>query len=131
MGFKILSDEKGVKIFRKDIESQKSGKTFPKYSTSISKKNVNGEGYEKSYIDIKFKNGVDIGNGAVIKVNNAFLTFDSYNGVRYNKIFVSDFEVVKEGARTYAQNADNFLDGSDSDANFMIPDGIDTDLPFV
>ena len=90
------------------------------YSTTISKKNKDGE-YENAYIPVSFKKGVELENRDRINVTNGFLTFDSYTDkegkTRTNlKIFVLDFE----GGNKKASENDDIIFGAQSD----------DDLPF-
>lgn len=116
MSLKIVTDDKGILVFRKDKEWQ--GGSFPVYSTSVSSKNKNGE-YVNAYIDLKFKKGTDITNKTVIKIENAFPVVDEWNDNKKISYFVSEYEVVKEG-ETPAQNNSDWA---------SIPD--DSELPFA
>lgn len=66
------------------------------YSTSLSKKNQDGE-YVNAYINVSFKKGVKLEDKTRINITNGFLTFDSYvnkegKTITSFKIFVLDFE---------------------------------------
>jgi hypothetical protein len=73
-------------IFRKDFDDRQA------YSTTISKKDKEGN-YENSYIDVKFKKGVELANKTNIGINNAWLTFYiSKEKKPVWQIFVNDFQ---------------------------------------
>jgi len=121
MGLKLTSDDKGVKIFRKDRDTKNGGK-FATYSMSISSKTMDGE-WVNGYADCLFKKGVEVYNKAVIKINNAFPTVNEYNGNRYVKWFILDFEVIGQGeAPAEVPNDDSFM---------VIPDSELVELPFM
>ena len=62
----------------------------------VSKKLANGE-YENGYIDIQFRQGVEIENKTRIYLKNAFLTFyKSKDKATIPYIFVMDYEVAEE-----------------------------------
>ena len=128
MAIKLCTDEKGIKIFRQDRET-KTGKTYATYTMGISKK-VNGA-YINSYVGVKFRNDISLGNGAVISFGegDAWLTFDDVNGKKYNKIFINKFEIIQDGKKTEAEKNEAFLT-EDANDFLNIPDGIDEDLPF-
>lgn len=77
-------------VFRRDTEYG----TF--YSIGISKKNIDGN-YENSYIDVRFKKGIEIENKTRINILNSFLSFylktdsDGYNNTKYY-IVINEFE---------------------------------------
>ena len=70
MGILITTDSKPVKVWRSD----KFG--FPTYTITISKKE--GDHYIREYQDIKFRQGVEVENGAEIYIQKAFPTVASW-----------------------------------------------------
>ena len=118
MGLNIVTDDKGVKVIRKDGTS-KAGNAYTMYSLMYSYKN--GDEWENVFVDAAFKKGVDIANKTKIKITNAFMTGSEYNGQTKPKIFVLDYEVLEQGeGRPQAP-----------DTSFMsIPDNIGDELPF-
>lgn len=107
MGLLVTTDEKGVMIFANEKEKQ-DGTKYTLYSIPISKKDDNGK-WESSYISCSFKKGVEVANKAKIKINSAFPTFNSYNGKKYNKLVIMEFDVIEEGETT---DKDGFIDMS-------------------
>lgn len=120
----ISTDEKGIKLKRKERQTE-SGEVWATYSTTLTKKTPSG-GWSHSYLDVKFKKGVSLNDGAVIKfgIGDAWLTFDDFNGKKYNKIFVANFEIVEEGSPSATQRNEAI-----NDAFLNIDDS--SDLPFV
>lgn len=119
MGFKIETDDKGVKVIRKDGTS-KAGNAYTMYSLMYSFKQ--GDDWKNVFIECSFRRGVDLANKTKIKITNAFMTGSEYNGQTKPKIFVLDFEVVEPGEGQPAKAPDT---------SFMsIPDNIGDELPF-
>ena len=114
----VSTDEKGVMLFRKDGTSR-NGNPYTKYSVSISQKNANGE-WESKWYDVQFKKdlNVDLPNKTEILINKGFVSFNTYNGQIYDKIVVTDMQVLKPGE---APNTD-FVN---------VPSDIEADLPFA
>ena len=114
MGLVITTDDRGVKVYATEKDGA-NGK-FTLYSLGISKKNSDGN-WESSYISCSFKKGVEVSNKTRIKINKAFPTFNSYNGKKYNKIMITDFDILEEG---------------ESKEEWVNVDSIpDSDLPFA
>ena len=91
MGLVIKTDDKGIKIWRND-QGQ-----FPRYSYSISRKN--GDTWENAYRDVRFKQGVEVENGTVISIKNAFESFNTgKDGKKYPYVMITDFEIMDAGA---------------------------------
>lgn len=104
----VKTDDKGTKVFRSD----KYG--FPKYSVALNNK-VNDE-WKSCFFDCRFKKGVEVQNKTVIKINNAWFSFNEKDGKTYPYIFISDYEVIG---------------GAVPDSGFVnIPEGVDDGLPF-
>ena len=119
MGLIISTDEKGIKVIRKDGTS-KAGNPYTMYSLMYSFKV--GEEWKNGFIDAGFKKGVDLANKSKILIKDAFLTGSEFNGTTKPKIIVMDFDVL-EGGEPQPKPAD---DG----AWMNIPDGIENELPF-
>lgn len=120
MGLTVKSDDKGVKVIRKDRETKSGGK-FATYSLMVSSKDIDGN-WVNGFIDCQFKKGVEIANKTKIKINNAFYVVNEYNGNKYTKIMILDYEVLEEGEQVQTTTGgEDFL---------VIPDGIDEELPF-
>jgi len=117
-----LTEDKKVRIFRKDRDT-KNGGTFATYSMGVSSKNQDGS-YIKGYIDCCFKKGVEVANKTDIKITNAFPVVRDYQGKGYVSWMITEFEVVSEGQTSIAN--------SDPDMGFInVPEGDDEDLPFA
>lgn len=86
MGVRIITDERGVKVW-KDDKSQ-----YPRYSISVSRKT--DEGYENYYMEAKFKKDADVpNNGDEILIKDSFLSFNTAkDGKKYPYIMILDFE---------------------------------------
>lgn len=91
MGLVITTDDKGLKIWRDDKGQ------FPRYSYSISRKNDKDQ-WVNVYKEVKFKNGVNVENGAVISIKKAFESFNiASDGKKYPYLMISEFEVLGGG----------------------------------
>lgn len=117
MGLIVQTDEKGVKIFAKEIEGQ-YGK-YTKYSLGINGKGKDGA-WVNGYIDCKFKKGVSVPNKTQIKIKSAFFTPSKSGDKVYNHLMITDFSVLEEG-ESVSKDADEFV---------KIPDTED-DTPFL
>lgn len=117
MGLTVTSDDKGVKVFAK--EKNGANGTFKTYSVGISSKQ--NDEWVNGYIDVLFKKGVDVANKSVIKINNAFYVCSKYNDKVYNKLMITDFDVITPGESPVTVNDDGFMN---------IPDDIADSLPF-
>lgn len=88
-----ITNDREIMIFKDEKE---------KYSTTISKKNQNGE-YENAYFPIQFNKDVELENRTLIKIKNAWLSFYNweYEDKKGTKFFIkcSDFEVVAEAQK--------------------------------
>ena len=123
MGLIISTDEKGIKVIRKDGTS-KAGNPYTMYSLMYSFKV--GEEWKNGFIDCSFKKKedgtpVDLANKSKILIKDAFLTGTEFNGTTKPKIIVMDYEVLEGGENSPKPSADDFL---------MIPDGADEFMPF-
>jgi len=121
MGLKISTDDKGVKIYRKDRDTKNGGK-FATYCMGVSSKTMDGT-WVNGFVDCLFKKGVEVNHKAVIKINNAFPTVNEYNGNKYVKWFILDFEVIEDGEKPVEPPKDE---------DFMtVPEFADGELHFV
>lgn len=118
MGLIVKSDEKGVKIYAKEIDGS-NGK-FTTYSLGVNSKNTNGE-WVNGYLNCKFKKGVSLANKSKIKINSAFFVATKGGERTYTHLMITDFEVLASG-ETAADSADDFM---------KIPEGVDEDAPFL
>ena len=118
MGIKLETDDKGVKVIRKDGTS-KAGNAYTMYSLMYSFKV--GEEWKNGFIDAGFKRGVEIANKSKIIIKDAFLTGSEFNGTIKPKIIVMDYEVL-EGVEAPKPSADDFL---------MITDDMKEEMPFT
>lgn len=122
MGLKIITDDRYVTVYRQDKTSQ-NGKAYTQYSLGVSSKNANGE-WVNGFIDCQFKKDVEVPNKAKISIINSFYNVTEYNGKKYYKIFILDFEVMESGEMPAPTNVS-------SDGFMNIPDGLeDEGLPF-
>lgn len=66
------------------------------YSTTISKKNQNGE-YERMYLSIQLPKGVELENKTNIEITKGFLTFyQTKEGLPKIKIVVMEYKIDEE-----------------------------------
>lgn len=124
MGLKCVTDGRPVTIYRNEKTTQNGGK-FATYSIGVASKDRDGN-WVNAFIDCQFKKGIDVANKSKINISNSFYAVNEYNGNKYIKLFIMEFEIVEQGeaAKAPASPAPN-------DDGFMnIPDGIDTELPF-
>lgn len=119
MGAKVVSDDKGVKIFRKDNVSS-NGTPYTNYSMGVSSKNTDGS-WNNKYYPVRFKKGVEVNHKATIKIKNGFFTINEYNDKVTFPIMITDFDVINEG-EVPNNNSQGFIN---------VPDGIDSEMPFV
>lgn len=118
MGVTLKTDEKGIKVIRKDGTS-KAGNPYTLYSLMYSFKV--GDEWKNGFIDAGFKKGVDLANKSKIIIKDAFLTGSEFNGTIKPKIIVMDYEVLEGGDAPKP---------ADDGAWMNIPDGIENELPF-
>lgn len=94
------------------------------YYTTTSNKLEDGT-YEKNFITVGFRKGVEVENFTKINIKESFLTHYSYKNeegetIKRFKIMVMDFDVVE----TYSNNTEDTINNEMSD---IYPDD---DLPF-
>lgn len=70
MGIRITTDDKGIKVWRSDRFER------PTYAVQVSKKE--GDGWINHYQPVRFRQGVEIANGTVIHIRDAFPTLDTW-----------------------------------------------------
>lgn len=122
MGLRTTTDDKGIKVIRKDKVS-KAGNPYTQYSLMTSGKDRDGN-WHNAFINCSFRKGVEVKNKSVIKITDSWHTVDEYNGNSSDRIFVNEFEIITEG-----EDAPASAPGSDDFMN--IPDGIEEELPFA
>lgn len=114
MSTKLITDSKGIKVFRK--EKEYNGNTFYTYSISDSTKDDNGNWINK-YRDIRFRKGIEVPDKAEIIIKDSFPVLRKGNdGTVYETWMIMDFEFKNK-----PQDNDGFMN---------IPDGVDEYLPF-
>lgn len=114
MGTKLITDSKGIKVFRK--EKEYNGNKFYTYSISDSTKDDNGNWINK-YRDIRFRKGIEIPDKTEIIIKDSFPVLRKGNdGTVYETWMIMDFEFKNK-----AQDDDGFMN---------IPDGVQEELPF-
>lgn len=79
------------------------------YSTSISRKNQNGE-YEKMYLSVQLPKGVELENKTKINITKGFLSFyKNKQGLPQVKIVVMEYKTDEEvQEREAIQNEQNY-----------------------
>ena len=120
MGLVIKTDGKPVMVVRQDKTSS-NGKAYTQYSLMVSSKNTEGA-WISGFIDCQFKKGVEVANKTKININNSFYTVNEYNGKKYIKLFVLDFEVAEPGEAPQTVDSDGFMN---------VVEGISEELPFM
>ena len=85
----IKSDREEM-VFRNEYEGKVS------YKIGLSKKNKDGQ-FDKGYIPVRFKQGVELNNQTRIKINEAWLSFNTHEKKTYPYIFINDFNIVDKG----------------------------------
>lgn len=118
MGIQIKTDDKGIKVFRKD--KTWSGGTFATYFCKVSSKDKNDE-WQGVFVDLRFKKGVEVNDKAVIQINNAFPVIDSYNGNNKMAWMVTDFDVLEGGETGSKIDTDTWASTNDDDLPFAPP----------
>lgn len=124
MGLVVKTDNKPVTVYRQDKTSN-NGVAYTQYSLGVSSKDKDGN-WVNGFIDCQFKKAdvEKITNKCKINISNSFYTVNEYNGKKYLKLFVLDFEVAEDGEKPQdapAPSSDEFLN---------IPDGLADELPF-
>lgn len=117
MGLKVTTDGRAVTIYRQDKTSQ-GGNSYTQYSIGVASKDRDGN-WINGFIDCQFKKGVEIANKSKIHINNAFYTVSEYNGKKYYKLFIMEYEVEEGGEPAPRPAPDDFMQISDSDLENM------------
>ena len=101
-----LTSDKEEMIFRKDIND----KTF--YNVALSNKLQDGT-WEKGYITVQFKKGVELKNQTKILIKEAYLKFYKKDKQTIPYILICDFELPNnlEAMKQVAPNEVQFDDG--------------------
>ena len=121
-----IQSDKPYMIFEKEY----NGKKY--YKIGLSKKLKNGE-YENGYVDIQFKQGIEIHNKERIYLKDAFLTFyKSKDKATIPYIFVMDFERVENTKESNIVKQDTKDDFKDFGKEVILDEVeiTDEDLPF-
>lgn len=93
------------------------------YSTTISKKNQDGE-YERMYVSVQLPKNIELENKTVIEITNGFLSFfKTKDGLSKIKIVVMEFITDEEQKyiqeeRQSIQNEENYEISSSDDLPF-------------
>ena len=132
MGLKIVTDDRPVKIIRKDKVSA-AGNAYTQYSAMVASKDKDGN-WHNGFIDVAFKSGVSVYNKSQIAIKNAFPVVSEYNGKTSVKWMITDFDVIVQGeggsAPTNASNGNGIA--TDADGFLQINADIDLEeLPFA
>lgn len=125
-----IQSDKTYMIFEKEY----NGKKY--YKIGLSRKLQNGE-YENGYVDVQFKQDVEIHNKERIRLKDAFLTFyKSKDKATIPYIFVMDFERVEDTSKhsketdvAKQETKDDFADFGREVAMSEV-EITDSDLPF-
>jgi hypothetical protein len=82
-------------IYTKEIEKANGDKAVI-YSTALSKKQMDGT-YDRGYIGVQFKKGVEVPNKAEIDIKNGWLSFyKNKDNQTIPIIFISEYELVQQ-----------------------------------
>lgn len=84
----IVSDREEI-IFRKEFEGKAS------YSIGLSEKKEDGS-YEKGYMPVRFRKGVELKDKTKIKLKEAWLKFFKDNKKTITYIFINKFEMASD-----------------------------------
>lgn len=90
-----IQTDKMQMIFRRDYEDRTI------YTMGLSKKKQDGT-YEKAYIPVQFKKGVEIENQTNIYIKDAWLTFYKTKDLRtIFYVFINEYTTVEQEANQY------------------------------
>ena len=132
MGLKIVTDDRPVKIIRKDKVSA-AGNAYTQYSAMVASKDKEGN-WHNGFIDVAFKSGVSVDNKAQIAIKNAFPVVSEYNGKTSVKWMITDFDVIVHGEGNASPNnaSNGTVMATDADGFLQINADIDLEeLPFA
>lgn len=128
MGLKLITDDKPVKVIKK--ERSWSGGIFNVYSLMVSSKGKDGN-WTNGFVDAQFKKADEskVTNKCKIMIKNAFPTVNESNGKTYTKWMITDFDVVEEGEKPVS--GDEFVNVDPNAVDeFMAIEGMDDLVPF-
>ena len=111
----IISSKEEM-IFRKDYNDR------PIYTLGLSKKKQDGS-YDKGYIQVNFKKGIELNNQTKIKIKQAWLDFYKKDKITVPVIFISDFDIVEDIPLNQLTTKTNFDKNGQIEIN-------DEDIPF-
>ena len=126
MGLKIVTDDRPVKIIRKDKVSA-AGNAYTQYSAMVASKDKDGN-WHNGFIDVSFKHGVSVDNKAQIAIKNAFPVVSEYNGKTSVKWMITDFDVIVQGEGGSAPTNASNGNGMETDADGFLQINADIDL---
>lgn len=116
-----IQTDKMQMIFRKDYEDRTV------YTMGMSKKKQDGT-YDKAYIPVNFKKGVELENQTNIYIKKAWPSFyKTKEGKPIFYIFISEFNTVHEEANSYEKSSIKTETKALESLNIEIKD---SDLPF-
>lgn len=121
-----IIENKEVVVFRKEFEGKVS------YSLGLSRKNQEGN-FDRGYIPVRFRNGVELKDRARIRINKAWLDFFKVDKRTIPYIFINEFE---EAQPTFSdiKGADKIQYAPEEKAIDKIPSAkeiiADDNLPF-
>ena len=125
---KYVKEEKKMEIVsnKEEMIFKKEFNGRPVYSMGISKKNKDGN-YEKGYITVNFKEGIDLPNKSKIRIKQAWLNFYLKDKQTIPTIFINDYELIKEDENPFKEFGDNIKTENDISEQIEIKE---SDLPF-
>ena len=126
MGLKIVTDDRPVKIIRKDKVSA-AGNAYTQYSAMVASKDKEGN-WHNGFIDVAFKSGVSVDNKAQIAIKNAFPVVSEYNGKTSVKWMITEFDVIVQGEGSAAPTNESNGNGMSTDADGFLQINADIDL---
>ena len=126
MGLKIVTDDRPVKIIRKDKVSA-AGNAYTQYSAMVASKDKEGN-WHNGFIDVSFKHGVSVDNKAQIAIKNAFPVVSEYNGKTSVKWMITDFDVIVHGEGSVDHTNASNGNGMSTDADGFLQINADIDL---
>ena len=120
MGLKITTDEKGIKIYRKDKVSS-NGNPYTTYFTKVSSKS--GDEWVSAFIDVLFPKGTDVADKTEIQIKDSYYLVSKYQDKVSMKLYIKDFSVMGNAAPAQTK--------APGDGFMNVPEGIEDELPFA
>ena len=119
MGIRIKTDQRGVKVWRSDRYAK------PSYAVQVSKKE--GESWIREYQEVRFRSGVDVPNGTLVYINDAFPTLKTWvsDGQQHSRIIWMIMDFDYEGQKEKPQQS--FMEMPEAPDSFS---SIQDDIPF-